>query len=971
VLAELTLPSDSCGDSPRRLDGVSFVVGYLGPNEDYYNWNSGGEFLYAFTVITTIGYGVFVPITYEGRWFTIVYAMVGFCLVGFAMGRTSAWLEGGILAAYQTLFAARIEKRRLRKREERRRKRKERESLLCDTSEGMMRRCTSEGAEEEEDFIVRTLGDDDIAGCQGRVAGHVHDFVNEFLPPDPGKRDTRKEGGGETPVYRRCVDGSFLLREGNAEGLQEAGHGDKDAKKGAAPLPQPADVIRVSSPVLEGVREEVNAGQNGDKGKGTGAEKGTGKGKGKAGQVRNAEGKSNELVDGMLLDLFAPGSIPQSAAPSAPAPPPPPPPPPPPVLYADADGKGEVSGKRSGVAFEMKERQQREQDPVSLGQLRAELEGIGVEEEGADGGGGLDELAIMAVKKVEDGEQEQEQEQEEEDGEADEEEAAMLLIVYSVLTLAWLLVMAKDFMETEGSDTWMVGVYYAFVTTTTIGFGDLAPDLTKQRPVSYLIIVIGLLLMGQWLGAAGGFFFKCMGGVRSLFCSHDRHDDGRRRHVPVMITPMHAVASLVHSSAHAVSKVTESASNKLHADEEVHCCRTSALLHELAQSTVFFIVVLLIGSKIFTELEFPAAKEESTEWWARYDNLIDEFQSRQTASWTDGLTNATWADNNVTHLDAWDDGPTSAKAEDDVMQALALLNSMGTCSEPPKKEGDMDFHVMASVLYAFYIGSTIGYGDLNVRTVRGMGAVVAFACVAMWAFGWFADSICNVLQLGITAPAACIHDALRRLSGQCMHALKGGARAKQRNQRVENSEMLSHSTATKSTEAEADGRQAKWWKRGRTALTFAFTLLFTVIFAAMCEALEAADTGQGWGLFDSAWFIFISCTTIGFGDMYPNRGVARIGVTLLQLVGLCIGLALYAIATGELVGLFDSSVDEIEKDAVGLVGGAEAMALRKAGVEHEHVNDLEPVEGNGGAGANGLVEGAPGAKGMIQYREGI
>jgi hypothetical protein len=49
---------------------LPFVAGYLGAELEYMSWDSGGEYLYALTVITTIGYGVFVPSTFDGRCFT-------------------------------------------------------------------------------------------------------------------------------------------------------------------------------------------------------------------------------------------------------------------------------------------------------------------------------------------------------------------------------------------------------------------------------------------------------------------------------------------------------------------------------------------------------------------------------------------------------------------------------------------------------------------------------------------------------------------------------------------------------------------------------------------------------------------------------------------------------------------------------------------------------------------------------------
>ena len=49
---------DGDGDGGGSSSASNFVIGYLGPDLDNLNWEGGGEYLYALTVITTIGYGV-------------------------------------------------------------------------------------------------------------------------------------------------------------------------------------------------------------------------------------------------------------------------------------------------------------------------------------------------------------------------------------------------------------------------------------------------------------------------------------------------------------------------------------------------------------------------------------------------------------------------------------------------------------------------------------------------------------------------------------------------------------------------------------------------------------------------------------------------------------------------------------------------------------------------------------------------
>jgi hypothetical protein len=65
---------EGAGTTKRVLEEetTAFVTGYLGADLEAMNWD-GGEYLYALTLITTIGYGVFAPTTYAGKWFSIWY----------------------------------------------------------------------------------------------------------------------------------------------------------------------------------------------------------------------------------------------------------------------------------------------------------------------------------------------------------------------------------------------------------------------------------------------------------------------------------------------------------------------------------------------------------------------------------------------------------------------------------------------------------------------------------------------------------------------------------------------------------------------------------------------------------------------------------------------------------------------------------------------------------------------------------
>lgn len=74
-----------------------------------------------------------------------------------------------------------------------------------------------------------------------------------------------------------------------------------------------------------------------------------------------------------------------------------------------------------------------------------------------------------------------------------------------VLTTTFVLVGAWGFKtaEPEQFKTWTDAIYFTVITLTTVGYGDLSPtrDLTKWMAIGY--VILGLTLMGAFLGVVG------------------------------------------------------------------------------------------------------------------------------------------------------------------------------------------------------------------------------------------------------------------------------------------------------------------------------------------------------------------------------------------------------------------------------------------------------------------------------------
>jgi len=68
------------------------------------------------------------------------------------------------------------------------------------------------------------------------------------------------------------------------------------------------------------------------------------------------------------------------------------------------------------------------------------------------------------------------------------------------------------------------------------------------------------------------------------------------------------------------------------------------------------------------------------------------------------------------------------------------------------------------------------------------------------------------------------------------------------------------------------------------------------------------DEGQQWLYSDVLWFIVISTTTIGLGDMSPDWN--RVGAAVFEVAVMALGVVLIALTVGLLVSLFESKLEK-------------------------------------------------------------
>lgn len=82
----------------------------------------------------------------------------------------------------------------------------------------------------------------------------------------------------------------------------------------------------------------------------------------------------------------------------------------------------------------------------------------------------------------------------------------IILITASVIFTAGTLFLLVEAEANPEVNNFMDAVWWATVTATTVGYGDIYPATTAGRIVSMVLMFFGIALIGAIAGMAGGHF---------------------------------------------------------------------------------------------------------------------------------------------------------------------------------------------------------------------------------------------------------------------------------------------------------------------------------------------------------------------------------------------------------------------------------------------------------------------------------
>ncbi|KAJ1140172.1 hypothetical protein NDU88_006532 [Pleurodeles waltl] len=101
-----------------------------------------------------------------------------------------------------------------------------------------------------------------------------------------------------------------------------------------------------------------------------------------------------------------------------------------------------------------------------------------------------------------------------------------------------------------------------------------------------------------------------------------------------------------------------------------------------------------------------------------------------------------------------------------------------------------------------------------------------------------------------------------------------------------------------------------------------FLIVFIVVAYTLCGASILLIWEKDWNYVDAFYFCFITLTTIGFGDIFPNHPNYFLGLSVYTVIGMAIMVMAFKLGQDRLVGCY--------KQSISCISGGKARKYSKA-----------------------------------------